>query len=151
MQHESYRCETAFKFRLEENTIPTLEAADALGDRASWVIADGIVAHASISDVDVAVTAKKYDDQINGAVEYDVKCDFTIDLPYIELNEENVKNLAFYVGTDVADSFEFFGHKVIDFEETKNCVKAIDETNDAVVLMSKTQNSNRRQHSVERG
>lgn len=112
----TYHYETAFEFRLEANTIPTLEAADALNIEVEKAIRD--IMTDKVSDVDVIVTAKTYDDKIDGIVGYKVSCGFTC-------NDQNQKDIAFYVGCNVADSFKRLGHTVKDFEIVKANAKPI--------------------------
>lgn len=104
-------------FNLETNTIPTLEAADALEFEAIKelisIIADQ---RKDASNVIVGVTAKTYDDTKDGIVAYKVTYSFM---------DNGSEDVAFNIGCDVADAFERLGHTVKEFAVVKSDIEPI--------------------------
>lgn len=111
----THRCEAEFIFNLEVNTIPSLAAADALEMEAinelKNIIADQ---RKNVSDIIVDVTAKTYDDAIDGIVAYKVTYSFM---------DNSIEDVAFNIGCDVADAFKRLGHTVKDWVVTANNTK----------------------------
>lgn len=102
--------ETSYKFRLEVNTLPSLDKADALGLGVENVIKS--VVSEGMSNLDVTVTPEMYDNNIDGVVTYKVNCGF--------VDKVGVDDAAFKVGCDIANAFELLGHVVAEFKIVKD-------------------------------
>lgn len=109
-----------YTYRLEVNTIPSLESADALareweGIAGEWLDTAMAAGYLRMTGFDLTVKPKMYDNEKDGVVDYKVVCDFACknDLA------DSFDTIQTDIGGRIANAVQSKGHKVMYFGVNK--------------------------------
>lgn len=131
-QETTYCYRVEYIYRLEANTIPSLESADALareweGVAGEWLDKAMDAGYLRMTGYDITVKPKTYDNEKDGVVDYKVVCDFSCknDLA------DSFDAIQTDIGGRIANAVQSKGHNVLYFGVNKasEAVKA-SQTND---------------------